>query len=469
MENGYARAWPDLADRRLVPGAAARAASRLLPRGAVTALALVLGGVAGLLVVRHSSYALIMCVIVAGVVALAVLGDRALPWAVVIVSVLPWYPLVGNEATPPIVRQKVIVAAVAAAVLAPWLWSLAYGGRRVRTSRSSLLLGIMYACFALVIYESVHSVSAMIQSGIIGFLFIGVAFLCARRFADNADAWPPAAFAGLLILLVVGLDAYHSAPQDRVGYFVGYPITYGALVAGLLPLAMLFAYRRSRLLAAALAGGTATLLIYSQSRSSWIAVGVTIAIVALLLARMRSFRALALVLVAVCAILGLALGTGSLNKIVESKLTRVSSSQSYTHRVWSQSYAVSQIKKRPLFGAGQPGFAAKEAETLSGIGALDNGYLSIAVDMGLIGLAAVLVPIAIALRAIGRCLRVRRAPPLDVALALGIVAMAVVTAFYDSFYWAQIDLLLGAMGGMLSVRIARITPRLALGGAGGER
>jgi hypothetical protein len=45
--------------------------------------------------------------------------------------------------------------------------------------------------------------------------------------------------------------------------------------------------------------------------------------------------------------------------------------------------------------------------------------------------------------------------------------MAVVTAFYDSFYWAQIDLLLAAMGGVLSVRLGLISkphpdPRPAL-------
>jgi hypothetical protein len=34
--------------------------------------------------------------------------------------------------------------------------------------------------------------------------------------------------------------------------------------------------------------------------------------------------------------------------------------------------------------------------------------------------------------------------------------MAVVTIFYDSFYWAQIDLLLGAMGGVLSVRLRTV-------------
>ena len=48
---------------------------------------------------------------------------------------------------------------------------------------------------------------------------------------------------------------------------------------------------------------------------------------------------------------------------------------------------------------------------------------------------------------LGRCLRFGVTPRYELALALGVVGMAVVAVFYDSFYWAQIDLLMGAMGG----------------------
>ena len=419
-------------------------------------LAVLLGLLGGLLAQRKPTDALIVCVVLAGVFALAVLGDRAFPWAIVVVSVVPWYPFIATSAEPPVVRQKVLCAAIAAAPLTPWLWSLALGGRRTRPSRGALLLGLLFAGLALLIYETLGSVSSLIDSGVVGFLFLGVAFLCARRFGQGRG-WPAAAFGGFVALALMGADAYVRAPSNRVGYFVGYPITYGALVVGLLPLALLFAYRRSRLLAGVLVAGSAALLILSESRSSWVAATAVLVLAVILQARAGNFRALGAVSAIVVVLAALILGTGSLHHIIEQKLSaKVQSSQSVTHRVWSYGYAVETIGHAPFFGAGAPGFSAKEAANKTSIGAIDNGYLSISVDMGLVGLLAAFIPIAVALRVLGRCLRLGATPPFELALALGIIGMAVVTIFYDSFYWAQIDLLLGAMGGVLSTRLAGI-------------
>jgi O-antigen ligase len=424
---------------------------------AVGAAAL-LGLVAGVLAERQPSLALIVCISIGAVIALAMLGERAFPWAIVIVAVVPWYPIVAEAAEEPIVKQKVLCAAIAAAPLVPWLWSLALGGRRTRTSRRALLMGILFAGLALLIYETLGSVSELIDQKIVGFLFIGVTFLCARRFGEGRG-WLASAFGGLLILGLIGMYAYGKAPSHRIGYFTGYPITYGALVIGLFPAALLFALQRSRLLAAGVAAGTAALLILSQSRSSWVAAAVILILVVLLAARAGNVRALAGVGTVLAILAVLILATGSLHKIVEQKLSaKVATSTSVTHRQWSYGYALETIGREPLFGAGAPGFSAAEAANKTSIGAIDNGYLSISVDMGLVGLLAAVIPLAIALRVIGRCLRFGVTPRQDLALALGVVAMAVVTIFYDSFYWAQIDLLLGAMGGVLSVRLASIGP-----------
>lgn len=429
--------------------------------GAATAI--VLGLLGGLLVHRQPSTAILVCVIVLGILGLAMLGDRAFPWAIVVVAVVPWYPFLTEAAEAPIVKQKVLCGAIAAAPLAPWLWSLAMGGRRTRPSRGALLMGFLFLGLAILIRENLHGLTALIQSGVVGYVFIGVTFLCARRFGSG-EGWPAASFAGLCALVLMAADAYVKNPSGRIGYFVGYPITFGALVSGLLPGALLFAYRRSVLLAAALAAASAAMLIFCQSRSSWVAVVVMLIVVAVVQGRAGNYRVLRAIGGGVVVLTVLILSTSSLHRLVAEKLAaKQASSQSVTHREFSYGYGIHELGLRPIFGAEEPGFSAKESVTKTNIGAVDNGYLSVAVDMGLVGLIAAVIPIGVALRALSRCVRFRVTPTYDLTLAIGIVGMAVVAIFYDSFYWAQLDLLLGAMGGVLSTRVSRI------GAAAGER
>jgi len=418
--------------------------------------ALALGVVGGVLAERKPTTAILLCVCTLAIVAFAMLGERAFPWAIVVVAIAPWYPFIAEAAEAPRVKQEVLCAAIAAAPLAPWLWSLALGGRRTRPSRGALLMGVLFAGLAILIYENLHSLTRLVSAGIVGYVFIGITFLCARRFGDGRG-WLAASFGGLLALVLMGADAYLQAPGKRVGYFVGYPITYGGLVVGLMPSAMLFAYRRSLLLAGGLAAASAALLIFSESRSSWVAVTVVLLLVALVQARAGNYRALRAIVAVVAILAALILTTSSLHRIVEEKLSaKITTTQSVTHREWSYGFALHAIGEQPIFGAEEPGFSANESDNKTTIGAIDNAYLSISVDMGLVGLLAACIPIAVALRALGRCLRLRATPTLELALALGILGMAVVAIFYDSFYWAQLDLLLGAMGGILSTRIARI-------------
>jgi O-antigen ligase len=111
------------------------------------------------------------------------------------------------------------------------------------------------------------------------------------------------------------------------------------------------------------------------------------------------------------------------------------------------------VSNRPIFGALSPGYAAEQVGAQTDLGAVDNGYLSISVDMGLLGLLVALVPIGIAATVLWRSLRLGVTPIADLALALSIVSLAVVTLFYDTFYWAQLDLMLFTMGGVLSARL----------------
>src|SRR6516165_9844427 len=75
------------------------------------AAAVLVGVVGGALAVRNPGTALIISVAIASTIAMAMLGERAFPWAIVIVAVIPWYPIVGHAAEEPIVKQKVLCAA----------------------------------------------------------------------------------------------------------------------------------------------------------------------------------------------------------------------------------------------------------------------------------------------------------------------------------------------------------------------
>jgi O-antigen ligase len=415
------------------------------------------GVACGGVVARHPTWAALLAIGVAAFIGLTVLGDRAFAWAITLVAVAPWYPFINDVAAGPRVPQRVLCAAIAAAPLVPWLWSAASERRAVRRrpSRRALLYGIVFVCLTISIHESVGALKPMIESGTFGLLFAGVTFLCARRFADTRETWGPAAFAGLAVLISMGLLAYAQDRGNRVGYFTGYPITFGALVVGLAPSALVYAARRySPALALGMGAAAAFVLIVSESRSSWVAsVGVLLVLVAFLI-RQQRWRALRAV-TALAVIAGIAImSTGSLHGIIERKLSaNVAQTDSVTHRAWSYGYAVDQIRERPIFGGGAPGYSASQAANLTAIGAIDNGYLSITVDTGFFGLAAVLVPILVALSLLARWLWFAYDPPAeDLALVLGIVGMALVTIFYDSFYWAQIIMLLTAMGGTLSVR-----------------
>lgn len=440
-------------------------------RASVAAVVLLSGLVGGFAVSHRGSMVLVLGLAVLAIPCLTFLGDRAFAWALVIVAVAPWYPFAATSSVAPRVPQRVLAAVIAMAPLVPWLWSLGTDRRTsLPRSRWTLLLGILYAGYAVMIYHTVGGIKPMVQSGTVGFLFGGVTFLCARRFS-NPRPWLAAGFGGLLALIVMGIAAKAGGSGDRIGYFVGYPITYGALVVGLLPAALLFAVRRSRLLALAVGALAAVALIWSQSRSSWAAVAVMLLVLVAVLARRRAMRPLALVGGATAVVIAIIFVTGSLRHVVETKLSsNIGSTSSVTHRAWSLGFGWHEIGLSPILGHGAPGYAAQLTGNATGISAVDNGYVSITVDMGIFGLIGAIVPIVIALIVVLRCLFSGLSPPTDLALALGILGMAVVTAFYDSFYWASMVMLMAGMSGVLSTRLRllkhagadrRATPRVA--------
>jgi O-antigen ligase len=429
---------------------------------------IVVGPLAGALVVRKPSLAIILCLAIVAVVALDVLGDRALPWILMAFVVAPWYPMTAAEVSgtslpPPIVKQSVLCGAIVLAPLLPWLWGIAARPSWTPRSRFAPLFGMLFVSLFVLVYLNKTTFSDLITSGVVGFLFAGVTFLCARRNA-RAEDWLAPCFAGLMVLILLGFLALAQAPGTRIGAFTGYAITYGALLAGLLPGAVAWAARRSLPLAFLTVALALTMEILSRSRSSWVATLVMLLLVMLLLARRGNVRAFGTVIVSAAIVVGLGLSIGPLHKIISERLNEKKNrnTDSVVHRTWSVSFATGEIRRHPMFGHGQPGFAGKQSGQLTGINAIDNGFLSITVDLGLLGLLAVLTPILFALRMLGSVLLRRRGPPTaELALALGIVGLAVDSAFYDGFYWAQINLLLFAFGGVLSTRFASALPAFA--------
>src|SRR5271166_2057426 len=75
--------------------------------------AIALGLLSGALAERKPETAILVCMAVVAIIGLAIAGERAFPWAIVIVSVAPWYPFIAEAAEAPIVRQKVLCAAIA--------------------------------------------------------------------------------------------------------------------------------------------------------------------------------------------------------------------------------------------------------------------------------------------------------------------------------------------------------------------
>ena len=282
------------------------------------------------------------------------------------------------------------------------------GGAQAGPSRSGAADGgVLYLGLAILIYETPRRHLGADQSGIVGYVFIGVTFLCARRFGDG-EGLAGGVVRGLVALWLMGADAYLKAPSNRVGYFAGYPITYGALVVGAASGALLFAYQRSRLLAAGVAAASAALLIFSESRSSWVAVTVMLVVAALLQARAGNYRALRRDRRGGRH----PRGADRWARLAAQARRRKAQREDRHHpvgdppRVQLQLRASHTIGERPLFGAGEPGFSAQESANKTNIGAIDNGYLSIAVDMGLVGLdRGAASRSAVALRVLGRCLR----------------------------------------------------------------
>jgi O-antigen ligase len=411
------------------------------------ATAVLIAALAGAVVTRRPELALPGIGAIGFVLVLAVVGDRALAWLVTLGAVLPYFPLYLGLEGEAIVPTPLLPALILLTAAGPFAWSLATKRGGLPPTRGHLLLAATaLLTLALSLAQAGTDALSSFSSG--GFLIGLATYICARRF-PSADAWTAPAVVGLAVLLGWGAAEYTGNPDERIGWFTGYPILYAGLVVMLIPPAMVWAYRRSRALAAVLMAGSVLAIILSETRSAWLALVVMLLLVVALLIRSRRAGAVGLLVVALAA-LATAIATSS--ELSETLSTRLSArnlaTESVTHRQFSYGYTLDRIREQPLYGRGVAGALKEDIEQRTGITAADNGFLSLAGDLGVLGLMLGLVPVGAAAVTVGRAWT-GKVTDAELALAVGLIGLLVVTLFFDTFYWPQSAALMYAVSGVL--------------------
>jgi Mrp family chromosome partitioning ATPase/O-antigen ligase len=421
------------------------------PRALVATLVVLLALLVGVAAAHAPVAGAVVVALGLGAIALVALGEAALPAGLVLVAALPYYDLQSGF------RGGTLIPTGAIAVLALLVPAAVLGlrlarGEGRRAGPLTVALVLLFAlAFALTLLDGGGSiVREIIPAAVFGG---ALAYLAARR-APALAAWPWAAAAGLLLLLGVGLLAAAADPGGRLGAFTGYPILFGGLVVALLPLATLALWRVSPLAGGAVAALAVLELVLSQTRSAWLGVAVSAAVGSLLLWRVGRLRALGVVAAAAVALVVLVLADPTARSVVEERLAtqNVAGSISYSHRrdVWD--IAGTEMRGAPLLGEQTVGASKDVVEQQTGIDAPDDGVLALAIDLGLVGIVLALAPALVLLAYAARAWRRRAAAAEEIALAMGLTALIVLTLFFDVHYWPQSALLLYGMAGVLSTR-----------------
>jgi O-Antigen ligase len=415
------------------------------------AAAVLVALVAGAVVTRRPEMALPALSATSFVLALALLGNRAIAWFVTIGAVLPWFPMHEGLVGGSLVPAPGLPALIMLTAAGPYAWSLATRGAVLPPTRGHILLvGAVVLTWLLALDATGTDALETIATG--GFLVGITTYVCARRF-PWPEHWLLPAVVGMAILLGWGAAEFSADPAERVGSFTGYPILYGMLVVTLLPPAVVWLLARSRLLAGVLLAAGVIAVIASQTRSAWLALVVMLLLLVALLVRGRRARSVGMLILAVLGLAYAIVSTDALSKVISSRLAaRDLATESVTHREYAYGYTIDRFKEQPLWGRGYAGALKEDIANRTGITAADNGFLSLAGDLGVLGLFLGLVPAAAAGSTLWRAWRHMNVPAAEISLALGLVGALVVTLFFDTFYWPQSAALMYAFTGVLLAR-----------------
>lgn len=242
-----------------------------------------------------------------------------------------------------------------------------------------------------------------------------------------------------------------------------HPIEFGMVLTLILPLAIVHAqHARSRRWAFRLALAAICFAVFlSISRSALICALVGVVVLAVSWPRQTRLRALAFALVMFTAVY---LSTPGILGTISRLFTGISGDNSVQSRTDSYVVAGLFIERSPVIGRGYGTF-------LPGYWILDNQYLQLLIEGGVVALAALLFLLGSAARSARRATRML-AHDLDRQLAHALFASVLAgsagLAFFDTFSFPQsagvLFLLLGASGAML--RLALEERRAATEGAG---
>ena len=247
-----------------------------------------------------------------------------------------------------------------------------------------------------------------------------------------------------------------------------HPIEYGVVLTMVLPIAITFAMMSPtrRWLYRVLLGVIAFAVFLSISRSAILCAVVALLVLAVSWSGAARLRALA-VLLALAVVVYLTV-PGVLGTITRL-FTGASDDPSITSRTGSYELAFQFFSASPLLGRGFGTFLPK-------YWILDNGYLGLLIEGGILGVAGLLILVLVAAVAAGQA---RRAAVDDFDRALGqallasVIAGACALAFFDTFGFPQsagcFFLLLGLSGAMRRLVLAENRTEISSSGEGGSR
>lgn len=287
---------------------------------------------------------------------------------------------------------------------------------------------------------------------------LAVAFISKRLFSGALEKASAAVLICATLLAVIGLVEFFFqwnpyfkmselffdywrlnfslTPRSGMAASVGHPVPFAAILALALPTAAYAAVSSKNLIYSAPFGIISAAIIFSFSRSSWIAAAVACAFFAARGGYRVNFRRLLVALFAVGALVLLAVPSTKTVYTERLSLKRIKQEIISSHRTAAYKTTYNVLKKYPIFGVGFGNYPKvhgiyRAAGADASLESTDNVYLRFLCETGLVGSS---IFAFFALYWFGRIWFARGNLPLYAILA-GLLGFMVNQAAADLFYW----------------------------------